>query len=235
MASKPDGKSPKKTPKSKSPRKKDNNNGSPSPRASPRTKGTCDVSRRVRDLCATWHEMVQKWSTTNSIGLNVANNLMNLQLRRQTTDVDSSNSVAVLSDSSPSESTELEENILKTLEELSQIVTKMSQICNKMESITESFKAIQKLGNLKEIDDNKDEIEIFFNTWSLQQYCHFSQKLHAIYRKEMDLKEKLFPHFIRTKDRNQLMVYLSIWLNEPFLDDDKDVLLESMLIETGLR
>lgn len=56
-----------------------------------------------------------------------------------------------------------------------------------------------------------------------------------IYRKELDLKEKLFPHFTRTRDRNELMVYLSLWLHEPYLSDEKDVLLESMLIETGLR
>ena len=31
------------------------------------------------------------------------------------------------------------------------------------------------------------------------------------------------------------MVYLSLWLHEPLLDDNDDVLLESMLIETELR
>jgi len=31
------------------------------------------------------------------------------------------------------------------------------------------------------------------------------------------------------------MVYLSLWLHEPLLNNDNDVLLESMLIETDLR
>jgi len=83
MASKSGGKSPTKTPKSKSPRKKDQTNDSPSPKASPRTKTTCDVSRRLRDLCATWHELVQKWNSLNSLAFNTANNLMNLQLQKQ--------------------------------------------------------------------------------------------------------------------------------------------------------
>ncbi|KAK3730350.1 hypothetical protein QZH41_014845 [Actinostola sp. cb2023] len=227
------GKSPK-TPKSKSPRKRDSSDNSLSPRESPRTRATCDVSRRVRDLCAKWHELVEKWSNLNTLGINVANNVMNLQLQKQYSDVDNSNSLTVLSDLSTT-SSELEENVMKLLEELTQILSKMSQVCNKMESISESFLAAQKLKNFNEKEVNDHETEIYFNTWPLHQYYSISQKLYSMYGKELTLKQKLCSHFTRTKDRNELFVYLSLWLHEPYLNDEKDVLLESMLIETGLR
>ena len=41
--------------------------------------------------------------------------------------------------------------------------------------------------------------------------------------------------FNHCKNRDELMVYLSLWLHEPLLDCDNDMLLESMLIETELR
>jgi hypothetical protein len=56
-----------------------------------------------------------------------------------------------------------------------------------------------------------------------------------MYAKELALKQKIFPYFTKTKDRNILLVYLSLWLHEPYLNDEKDILLESMLVETELR
>lgn len=43
------------------------------------------------------------------------------------------------------------------------------------------------------------------------------------------------PEFHSCRNRDDLMVFLSLWLHEPLLDDDKDILLESMLIEAELR
>lgn len=41
--------------------------------------------------------------------------------------------------------------------------------------------------------------------------------------------------FTHCKNRDELMVYLSLWLHEPLLIDENEVLLESMLIEADLR
>jgi len=40
-----------------------------------------------------------------------------------------------------------------------------------MASITESFKAAEKLGNLKEKTETKEENEIYFSTWPVRQFC----------------------------------------------------------------
>lgn len=62
-----------------------------------------------------------------------------------------------------------------------------------------------------------------------------SQRLLDSFTRELSLKERLVTEFTYCKSRDQLMVYLSLWLHEPLLDDDDGVLLESMLIETELR
>ena len=62
-----------------------------------------------------------------------------------------------------------------------------------------------------------------------------SQRLLVSFTRELSLKEKLFPEFTHCQNRDQLMVYLSLWLHEPFLDDENEVLLESMLLEAELR
>ena len=61
------------------------------------------------------------------------------------------------------------------------------------------------------------------------------QTLFYSFNNELSLKEKLMPEFKHCKNRDQLMVYLSLWLHEPLLDDDYEVLLESMLLEAELR
>ncbi|XP_031554061.1 cyclin-dependent kinase 2-interacting protein-like [Actinia tenebrosa] len=233
MASK--GKSPK-TPKSKSSNKRESFTPSPSQRDFPRSRPTCDVAKRVRDLCATWHELVQKWTNLNSLGTTVANKLMNLQLQKQYSDLEDSNSVTVMNDMSQTASSDFEEQVLKTLEELSKILSKMAEIHKKMESLTKSFQAAEKLKQFKEKEDLFDhETETVFNTWPVNEYYSSSEKLHTMFGKELELKQKIFPYFTKTNDRNILLVYLSLWLHEPYLSDEKDVLLESMLIETELR
>ena len=62
-----------------------------------------------------------------------------------------------------------------------------------------------------------------------------SEKLLSMYSKELVLKEKLIPEFIRTEDRETLMLYISLWLHEPYLEDSHKLLLESMLIEAELK
>ena len=55
------------------------------------------------------------------------------------------------------------------------------------------------------------------------------------YTKELSLKERLVMEFTHCKNRDELMVYLSLWLHEPLLNDENEVLLKSMLIEADLR
>ena len=62
-----------------------------------------------------------------------------------------------------------------------------------------------------------------------------SKRLFDSFSKELSLKERLVTEFSRCRNRDELMVYLSLWLHQPLLDDNNDIVLESMLIEAELR
>lgn len=56
-----------------------------------------------------------------------------------------------------------------------------------------------------------------------------------MYQQEFKLKDQLYQNIAHTTDRNVMMFYTSAWLHEPYIEDNKTLLLESMLLETGHR
>lgn len=108
-----------------------------------------------------------------------------------------------------------------------------ADLCRKMESLEKNFNAIRNLKALQRKEDSSDDR--IFSTWTIEEFCDASKRLLDLYTKELSLKQRLVMEFTHCKNRDELMVYLSLWLHEPLLDDDNEVLLESMLIEAGLR
>lgn len=210
----------------KTPSKNDGTRNSISPKSSP-SKNLSDVARRVRECCASWHENVNKWSKLNELGTSVANKLVNLQLQKQYT-VGNENTLTV--EVEQDMTFQLQEEISESSEELSKIYSSLADVLKRMESLVQNFIAIKKLVALKTNDR-----EVIFSTWTIEQFCDTCETLFHSFNNELSLKEKLMSEFKLCKNRDQLMVYLSLWLHEPLLDDDYEVLLESMLLEAELR
>ncbi|KAJ6661933.1 hypothetical protein lerEdw1_013104 [Lerista edwardsae] len=62
-----------------------------------------------------------------------------------------------------------------------------------------------------------------------------SVKLLQMYSMELKLKQTIVQEIAHTTDRDLLMVYLSSWLYQPYIENSSTILLESMLLETGHR
>jgi len=169
----------------------------------------------------------------NDVGASVANKLVNLQLQKEYSAGEENTTFAIANDQ---DSTKLQEEISKASEEISRIYGSLADVLAKMEASVQSFNAIRNLQTLKGNDELlcSDSNQIF-STWTIEQFCDTSQRLFDSFNKELSLKEKLVPQFTHCRNRDDLMVYLSLWLHEPLLDDDNDLLLESMLIEAELR
>ncbi|PFX17095.1 cyclin-dependent kinase 2-interacting protein-like [Stylophora pistillata] len=224
-----------KSPKTpKTPSKKENISNSPSPRQSP-NRNPSDVARKVRDCCASWHEHTQKWSKVKEVGLSVANKLVNLQLQKEYSAIDDTATLTASSTASVDHDSDikLHDEIMNTSQELSRIYDSLADLCRKMESLEKNFNAIRNLKALQRKEDSSDDR--IFSTWTIEELCDASKRLLDLYTKELSLKQRLVMEFTHCKNRDELMVYLSLWLHEPLLDDDNEVLLESMLIEAGLR
>ena len=56
-----------------------------------------------------------------------------------------------------------------------------------------------------------------------------------MYTHELGVKETIVDSILSEKDRDTLTLHVLAWLHEPYIDESAAVLLESMLLETGLR
>ncbi|KAL9953864.1 hypothetical protein ACROYT_G041337 [Oculina patagonica] len=221
-----------KSPKTpKTPSKKERISQSTSPKSSP-SRNLSDVAKRLRDCCANWHEHVHKWSKLNELGTSVANKLVNLQLQKEYHTDEETTTVALSSDQDSA--FKLQEETMKASQELSRIYGSLADLHTKMEALVQNFHAIRNLQALQKNSEDSSGNQIF-NTWTIEQFCDVSQRLLDSFSKELSLKEKLVMEFAHCRNRDELMVYLSLWLHEPLLDSENDILLESMLIETELR
>lgn len=62
-----------------------------------------------------------------------------------------------------------------------------------------------------------------------------AEKLVSMYYQELTLKEKIWPEYTRSQNRNMQLVFLSLWIHQPYLEESHKTVLESMLLEVGLR
>ena len=81
---------------------------------------------------------------------------------------------------------------------------------------------------------------MFLRCFSLQIWFalilgNAAERLTVIYSQELTLKEKIWPEYTRVQDRNMQVVLLSLWIHQPYLEERYNTLLESMLLEVGLR
>lgn len=62
-----------------------------------------------------------------------------------------------------------------------------------------------------------------------------SLRLSEMYKKELQLKQTIVQDIAHSADQDLMMVYLSSWLYQPYIENSSTLLLEAMLLETGHR
>lgn len=60
-------------------------------------------------------------------------------------------------------------------------------------------------------------------------------KLSEMYKKELQLKQTIVQDIAHCADQDVMLVYLSSWLYQPYIENSSMLLLEAMLLETGHR
>ncbi|XP_068110736.1 cyclin-dependent kinase 2-interacting protein [Hyperolius riggenbachi] len=185
-------------------------------------------ARKIKDNAADWHNLMQKWETYNDNAFSVANKIVNLKISTLSYEkmlVDDT----VSGDENVKDKAELE----KLCSELVDILGSMQQIQTKMEKLTATMKGV------RDLEDYQSRGEAarppLFHTWPTALFYETSQKMSDMYKKEISLKSTIVGEIAHTSDQDLLMVYLSCWLYQPYVDNSIKVLLESMLLETGHR
>ncbi|XP_069063407.1 cyclin-dependent kinase 2-interacting protein [Pleurodeles waltl] len=187
-------------------------------------------ARKVKDNAADWHNFVLKWEKLNDIGFNAANKIVNLKISTLTKDnklePESGNAIAGNPQTNNQELEMCCTELLDTYEN-------MSKLQLKMERLTSTFKGVCSLESYHH--SQEQHTTPLFHTWPTTHFYDVSLKLSDMYKKELDVKQTIVQEIAHTGDQDLMMVYLSTWLYEPYIDNDTKLLLESMVLETGHR
>nr|XP_056707257.1 cyclin-dependent kinase 2-interacting protein [Euleptes europaea] len=196
----------------------------------PKTPGLSVSARKIKDNTADWHNLIMKWETLNENGFTSATKIVNNKIATQLKDKLDIECDNIASDDRrmpPDYNVELEEycaELLGTFENMTKIYQKMKKLCSTTKGICDLEKY-----------HNGDHRTLLFHTWPTPYFYEVSCKLLEMYTKELKLKQTIVQEIAHTTDQDLLMVYLSSWLYQPYIEQSSKVLLESMLLETGHR
>ncbi|XP_071963619.1 cyclin-dependent kinase 2-interacting protein-like [Antedon mediterranea] len=180
-------------------------------------------ARVIRDHCADWYNHVMKWEELNDAGLETAKEIVNYKLQAQY-QTDSNEPVEevcgqVTEDSMTPRLQELCYDLQKSFDGQGKLVHRMSKL-------TKHFEATIQL---------KSDTSLTFQTWPIKYFYETSQKILSMYAKEYSVKQTILENIAHSNNRDLLMMYVSIWQAQPYIEKHAKMLLESMLVETGYR
>ncbi|XP_074885932.1 cyclin-dependent kinase 2-interacting protein isoform X1 [Buteo buteo] len=190
-------------------------------------------ARKIKDNAADWHNLMMKWERLNDNGFTVANKIVNMKISEQFPD----NKWEMACDNGTTESEKptpkYNEELDNCCAELLETLKHMTKIQLKMEKLTLTTKAIC---DLETFHCGAGSCTApFFHTWPTPYFYEVSLKLSEMYKKELQLKQTIVQEIAHSADQDLMMVYLSSWLYQPYIENSSKLLLEAMLLETGHR
>ncbi|XP_021256919.1 cyclin-dependent kinase 2-interacting protein isoform X1 [Numida meleagris] len=190
-------------------------------------------ARKIKDNAADWHNLMMKWERLNDNGFTTANKIVNMKIGEQFQD----NKLEITCDNTTTESEKpspkYNEELDNCCAELLETLKKMTKIQLKMEKLSSTTKGICDLETFHHGAGNRTAP--LFHTWPTVYFYEVSLKLSEMYKKELQLKQTIVQEIAHSADQDLMMVYLSSWLYQPYLDNSSKLLLEAMLLETGHR
>ncbi|XP_060611142.2 cyclin-dependent kinase 2-interacting protein [Anolis sagrei] len=199
--------------------------------STPKTPTLSVSARKIKDNAADWHNLIMKWETLNNNGFTTATKIVNIKIATESKE----NKLEIDNENIFSEPGKLSSDYNVELEacctELLEIFKNMVKIHQKMEKLCSTTKGICNL----ETYHHGDHAKPFFHTWPTPYFYEVSVKLLDMYSNELKLKDTIVQEIAHTADQDLLMVYLSSWLYQPYIENTSTVILESMLLETGHR
>lgn len=206
--------------------------------------------------------MLLKWERLNDNGFTTANKIVNMKISEQFQDnkleIACDNSATESEKPAPKYNEELDKCCAELLETLKHMESKqpvlhgilhrattdtlffisfdpgkLTKIQLKMEKLSSTTKGICDLETFHHRAGNCPAP--LFHTWPTPYFYEVSLKLSEMYKKELQLKKTIVEEIAHSADQDLMMVYLSSWLYQPYIDNSSKLLLEAMLLETGHR
>ncbi|XP_018582870.1 cyclin-dependent kinase 2-interacting protein [Scleropages formosus] len=193
-------------------------------------------ARKLRDTAADWHNLMLKWERLGDEGSAAATRIVNLSVSKRAekdVDITAEDDTSFVNERSGSHA-ELDKDLQDGCNELMNILEKMAHIVFKMEKISSSVKGVCALEKFQQ-EQGRSSVSPLFQTWPVTRFDEVSSKLYESYKQELALKQTIVKEIAHTSDPDLLLVYLSSWLHQPYIEDNTKLLLESLLLETMHR
>lgn len=190
-----------------------------SPKSSNKTANLTGNERQIKDGCADIYNAVQKWSKINREGTDVITEMANIRISFL---LQSSEDNA----ERPDNSSDLQK--LESLcEDLHSCVQKLKKLVLKMKAVANKFNGVQNLSQYK------NDCDVMFQTWLTKDFASAAEEISVMYLKECELKQVIYENVCHAVSRDSVMFYTSAWVHQPYIEERAELLLQSMLTETG--
>ncbi|XP_032882390.1 cyclin-dependent kinase 2-interacting protein [Amblyraja radiata] len=201
----------------------------------PRKTDWNNSSRKVKDNAADWHNLILKWETCNDAGFTIANKIVNIKLHSKSGEMEQEQSDGEDDfTAKPGKATVVYNKELdQHCTELLNLHDKMVKLVLKMEKLCTTMKGVNDLDTFHYGETGRQMP--LFHTWPTRCFYEISVELLEMYRKELQLKSLIVQEIAHTRSCDLMMVQLSSWLYQPYIEEKARLLVESMLLETGHR
>ncbi|XP_052699699.1 cyclin-dependent kinase 2-interacting protein-like [Crassostrea angulata] len=190
-----------------------------SPKSSNKTANLTGNERQIKDGCADIYNAVQKWSKINREGTDVITEMANIRISFL---LQSNEDYA----ERPDNSSDLQK--LESLcEDLHSCVQKLKKLVLKMKAVANKFNGVQNLSQYK------NDCDVMFQTWLTKDFASAAEEISVMYLKECELKQVIYENVCHAVSRDSVMFYTSAWVHQPYIEERAELLLQSMLTETG--
>ncbi|ESO83523.1 hypothetical protein LOTGIDRAFT_204781, partial [Lottia gigantea] len=174
--------------------------------------------RKLKDGAADVHNAILTWKQLNIQGTSLFNQIANIKLEKV---FDESKE----SDDLPASLEPLCEQLLLLYQTMKKAVMKIKKIIIMINGIID----------LSDYQHGESHSEIFFKTWTLHDFVECISELHGMYQEELKLKKCLIENVAHASNRKMLMFYSASWIHQPYITSKAELLLDSLLLETGLK
>lgn len=190
-----------------------------SPKSTNKTANLTGNERQIKDGCADIYNAVQKWSKINREGTDVITEMANIRISFL---LQSNEDYA----ERPDNSSDLQK--LESLcEDLHSCVQKLKKLVLKMKAVANKFNGVQNLSQYK------NDCDVMFQTWLTKDFASAAEEISVMYLKECELKQVIYENVCHAVSRDSVMFYTSAWVHQPYIEERAELLLQSMLTETG--
>ncbi|XP_020294927.1 cyclin-dependent kinase 2-interacting protein-like [Pseudomyrmex gracilis] len=118
-------------------------------------------------------------------------------------------------------------------ENLQDLCDKLEKICDNLDNIVLRLEQIKnQLNTIRVLERATDKL---FISWSPNKFCETAEILWTAFRKEAELKRNILANVAHNHTDSWILFNLTAWGHQPFVSGYLNVLVESLLIETGHR